>query len=80
MVQCMAIASHLLAWGQLRNQAGGQVSPFVKHQYFLNNLISEVHCCFDNQCFNKAKALWLPCLILRGYMVHHTIMKAHRVI
>lgn len=40
MVECVAIASHLLAWGQLRNQAGGQVSRFLKHQYFLNNLIS----------------------------------------
>jgi len=33
MVECVAIASHLLVWGQLRNQAGGQVSPFLKHQY-----------------------------------------------
>lgn len=40
MVECVAIASHLLAWGQLGNQARGQVSPFLKQQYFLNNLIS----------------------------------------
>lgn len=40
MVERVAIASHLLAWGQRGNQAGGQVAPFLKHQYFLNNLIS----------------------------------------
>lgn len=40
MVEYVAIASHLLAWGQLRNRAGVQVSPLLKHQYFLNNLIS----------------------------------------
>lgn len=40
MVECVAITSHLLALGQLRNQAGRQVCPFLKQQYFLNNLIS----------------------------------------
>lgn len=27
MVECVAITSHLLAWGQLGNQAGCQISP-----------------------------------------------------
>lgn len=40
MVECVAIASHLLAWGQLKHQAEGQVSAFCEYRYFLNNLIS----------------------------------------
>lgn len=40
MVECVAITSHLLAWGQLRNQAEGQIPPFLKHRCFPNNLIS----------------------------------------
>lgn len=40
MAERVAIASHLLAWGQLKHQAEGQVFAFREHRYFLNNLIS----------------------------------------